>query len=130
MTIVPGFIDCHNHAPGVTLMYDVLVGNPYEVEFVAIDSIVDKLRAKAKDAAADTWVEGSFFDGTKVRDKRDKRALNVHDLDRVSKDCRWRFITAVGIRRFTTERHWQWRASPSPHRRCRAVLSIAMPPVN
>jgi predicted amidohydrolase YtcJ len=57
------FIDCHNHAPGTTLMYDVLVGNPYEVEFVTIDSIVDKLRAKAMDTPADTWVEGYFFDG-------------------------------------------------------------------
>ena len=52
MTIVPGFIDCHNHAPGNVLLYEVLVGNPYEVEFVTIDSIVDKLRAKAaRDAA-------------------------------------------------------------------------------
>ena len=40
MTIVPGFIDCHNHAPGNTLLYDVLVGNPYVVEFVTISSIV------------------------------------------------------------------------------------------
>src|SRR5271155_1584025 len=31
MTIVPGFVDCHNHAPGETLVYDVLVGNPYVV---------------------------------------------------------------------------------------------------
>jgi cytosine/adenosine deaminase-related metal-dependent hydrolase len=29
MTIVPGFIDCHNHAPGNTLLYDVIVGNPF-----------------------------------------------------------------------------------------------------
>src|SRR5262245_48310376 len=36
MAIVPGFIDCHNHAPGTTLLYEVLVGNPYEVEFVTI----------------------------------------------------------------------------------------------
>src|SRR5690349_8378574 len=28
MTIVPGFIDCHNHAGGTTLLYEVLVGNP------------------------------------------------------------------------------------------------------
>src|SRR5262245_30112644 len=28
MTIVPGFIDCHNHAPGEVLLYEVLVGNP------------------------------------------------------------------------------------------------------
>src|SRR5271168_5506397 len=36
MTVVPGFIDSHNHASGNTLLYEVLVGNPYEVEFVTI----------------------------------------------------------------------------------------------
>src|SRR5947207_5467132 len=29
MTIVPGFTDCHNHAGGRTLLYEVLVGNPF-----------------------------------------------------------------------------------------------------
>jgi hypothetical protein len=81
MTIVPGFIDCHNHASGNTLLFEVLVGNPYDVELVTIASIVDKLRAKAKTAAADTWVSGYFFDDTKLKDKR---ALTVHDLDLVS----------------------------------------------
>jgi predicted amidohydrolase YtcJ len=80
-TVVPGFIDSHNHASGNTLLYEVLVGNPYEVEFVSIASIVDKLRVKARTAPADTWVEGFFFDDTKLKDKR---ALNVHDLDQVS----------------------------------------------
>jgi len=28
MTIVPGFTDAHNHAPGAILLYDVLVGTP------------------------------------------------------------------------------------------------------
>jgi predicted amidohydrolase YtcJ len=83
MTVVPGFIDCHNHATGNTLLYDVLVGNPYEVEFVTISSIVDKLRAKARELPPGTWVEGYFFDDTKVKDDR---MLNVHDLDQVSKD--------------------------------------------
>ena len=83
MTIVPGFTDCHNHAPGNTLLYEVIVGNPYEVEFVTIRSIVEKLRAKAKETPPGTWVEGYFFDDTKVQDKRE---LNVHDLDEVSKD--------------------------------------------
>jgi predicted amidohydrolase YtcJ len=83
MTIVPGFIDCHNHAPGNTLLYEVIVGNPFEVEFVTIRSIVDKLRTKAKETPPGTWVEGFFFDDTKVKDKRE---LNVHDLDEVSKD--------------------------------------------
>ncbi len=83
MVVVPGFTDCHNHATGTVLLYDVLVGNPYEVEFVTIRSIVDKLRAKSKELPPGTWVEGYFFDDTKVKDKRE---LNVHDLDEVSKD--------------------------------------------
>src|SRR6516162_4614550 len=83
MTIVPGFIDTHNHATGTTLLYEVLVGNPYEVEFVTIASIIDKLRTKARQTPPGTWVEGSFFDDTKVKDNRE---LNIHDLDQVSKD--------------------------------------------
>ena len=83
MTIVPGFIDCHNHAPGTSLLYDVVVGNPYVVEFVTISSIVDKLRAKARETPPGTWVEGYFFDDTKVKDNRE---LNIHDLDQVSQE--------------------------------------------
>jgi predicted amidohydrolase YtcJ len=83
MTVVPGFIDCHNHAPGDVLLYEVLVGNPYVVEFVTIDSIVEKLRAKAAQTPPGMWVEGYFFDDTKVKDNR---LLNVHDLDKVSTD--------------------------------------------
>jgi predicted amidohydrolase YtcJ len=83
MTIVPGFIDAHNHAPGATLLYEVLVGNPYEVEFVTIASIVDKLREKARVTAPGSWVEGFFFDDTKVKDAR---ALNIRDLDLVSRE--------------------------------------------
>jgi predicted amidohydrolase YtcJ len=83
MAIVPGFIDCHNHAPGNTLLYDVIVGSPYEVEFVTIASIIGKLRAKAHETPPGNWVEGYFFDDTKVKDNRQ---LNVHDLDQVSKE--------------------------------------------
>jgi len=82
MTIVPGFIDCHNHAGGDILLYEVLVGNPYEVEFVTIASIIDKLRAKAQKTPAGFWIDGYFFDDTKVKDNRQ---LNLHDLDQVSK---------------------------------------------
>jgi predicted amidohydrolase YtcJ len=83
MTVVPGFIDTHNHAPGNVLMYEVLVGNPYVVEFVTIASIVDKLKAKARETPPGMWVNGYFFDDTKVKDNR---LINVHDLDEVSKD--------------------------------------------
>ena len=81
MTVVPGFTDCHNHAGGDVLLYEVLVGNPFEVEFVTIANIVDKLRARARQTPPGAWVEGYFFDDTKVKDKRE---LNVHDLDEVS----------------------------------------------
>ena len=81
MTIVPGFIDCHNHGYGEPLLYEVLVGNPFEVEFVTIDSIVAKLAAKARTLPPETWVEGFFHDDTKVKDGR---PINRHDLDRVS----------------------------------------------
>ena len=54
MTVVPGFIDCHNHAPGNVLLYEVIVGNPYVVEFVTIASIVEKLRAKAREMTPGT----------------------------------------------------------------------------
>src|SRR5262245_1534742 len=83
MTVVPGFIDAHNHAPGPILMYEVIVGNPYEVEFVTIASIVEKLRARARETLPGFWVEGFFFDDTKVKDQR---ALNIRDLDQVSRE--------------------------------------------
>ncbi len=82
-TVVPGFIDAHNHAPGGILLYDVLVGNPYDVEFVTISSIVDKLRARARETPAGVWIEGFFFDDTKVKDQR---PLSIHDLDQVSQE--------------------------------------------
>jgi len=91
---VPGFIDTHNHAGaggaaftgnagGEGLLYDVHVGNPYEVEQVPITSIIAKLKDKAMTLPPGTWVTGDFLDDTKLADRR---ALNVHDLDKVSVD--------------------------------------------
>ena len=81
MTIVPGFIDTHNHPIGTTLLYEVLVGNPFEVEFVSIGSIITKLREKANKTPSGMWVDGYFHDDTKLTDKR---PLTRRDLDRVS----------------------------------------------
>jgi predicted amidohydrolase YtcJ len=83
MTVVPGFIDCHNHAGGEVLLNEVLVGNPFDVEFVSIPNILDKLKAKAQLTPPGTWVEGFFFDDTKVKEER---ALNIRDLDQVSRE--------------------------------------------
>lgn len=79
--VVPGFIDCHNHPIGDVLLFETLVGNPYEVEFVTIASIIDKLRAKAANTPAGYWVEGFFHDDTKLKDGRQ---ITVDDLDKVS----------------------------------------------
>lgn len=94
MMVVPGFIDTHNHAGaggaaftgnagGEGLLFDVHVGNPYEVEQVSIASIIAKLKTKAATLPPGTWVLGNFLDDTKLADKR---PLNVHDLDKVSAD--------------------------------------------
>jgi predicted amidohydrolase YtcJ len=83
MTVVPGFIDCHLHPEGETLLYDVLVGNPFEVEFVTVDSIVQKLRERASKTPPGEWVEGFFYDDTKVKDGR---LITRADLDRASTD--------------------------------------------
>src|SRR5215217_4741831 len=83
MTVVPGFIDCHLHADGETLLYEVLVGNPFEAEFVTIDSIVAKLKQRAAKTPPGQWVEGYFYDDTKVKDGR---LITRGDLDRVSSD--------------------------------------------
>jgi hypothetical protein len=83
LTVVPGFIDCHLHPEGETLLYEVLVGNPAEVEFVTIDSIVAKLRERAARTPPGEWVQGFFYDDTKVKDGR---LITRADLDRASKD--------------------------------------------
>ena len=83
MTIVPGFIDCHNHASGDVLLYEVLVGNPFEVEFVTILSIIGKLKARAATTPPGQWIDGFFHDDTKVKDGR---PLTVADLDQVSRE--------------------------------------------
>ena len=116
MTIVPGFIDCHNHAGGTTLLYEVLVGNPFEVEFVTIASIVDKLRAKARQTPPGTWVEGYFFDDTKLKDKRAaQRARSRRGVDAIIRSS---CAIAAATRRSTTARRSSWRGvtkdTPNP----------------
>ena len=79
--IVPGFIDTHNHAVGEVLAYEVVVGNPFDVEFVTIQSILDKLTTRAHDTPPGQWVQGFFYDDTKLKDGR---PLTRTDLDKVS----------------------------------------------
>jgi len=126
MMVVPGFIDTHNHAGaggaaftgnagGEGLLYDVHVGNPYEVEQVSIASIIAKLQAKAKTLPPGTWVLGNFLDDTKLADKR---PLNVHDLDKVSPDHPVGVVHRGGHTFFVNSKTFQLagvtKATPNP----------------
>ncbi len=79
--ITPGFIDTHNHGRGEGLLYGVLAGNPYVVEYVTIQSIIDKIAAKAKTLPPDTWINATFYDDTKIKDGRQLTRL---DLDKAT----------------------------------------------
>jgi predicted amidohydrolase YtcJ len=81
MFITPGFIDTHNHGRGEGLLYGVLAGNPYVVEYVTIQSIIDKIAAKAKTLPPDTWINATFYDDTKIKDNR---PLTRADLDKAT----------------------------------------------
>jgi predicted amidohydrolase YtcJ len=124
MTVVPGFVDAHNHAPGAILLYEVLVGNPYEVEFVTIDSIVEKLRARARETPPGFWVEGFFFDDTKVKDKR---PLDVRDLDRVSTEHPVSVRHRGGHTTFYNSKAFALAASPGTRQARRPARSTATP---
>jgi len=125
MMVVPGFIDTHNHAGaggigngyagGEGLLYDVHVGNPYEVEQVSIASIIAKLKTKAATLPPGTWVLGNFLDDTKLADKR---PLNVHDLDKVSADHPVMVVHRGGHTIFVNSKAFQLagvtKATPNP----------------
>lgn len=80
-TVVPGFNDAHLHAVGESLLGDVLVGNPFEVEFPTIESIIARLRERAAQTPPGRLVRGEFYDDTKIKDGR---PLVMTDLDKVS----------------------------------------------
>ena len=125
MMVVPGFIDTHNHAGaggigngsagGEGLLYNVHVGNPYDVEQVSIASIIAKLKAKAATLPPGTWVMGDFLDDTKLADKR---PLNVHDLDKVSTDHPVLVVHRGGHTGFVNSKAFQMagitKATPNP----------------
>jgi predicted amidohydrolase YtcJ len=81
MMVTPGYNDTHNHGGGDILLYDVLVGNPYAIEFVTIQSVIDKLKERAARTPPGYWVTGYYFDDTKTKDNRQ---LTNKDLDKVS----------------------------------------------
>jgi predicted amidohydrolase YtcJ len=82
MMVVPGFADTHNHGGGNEfLLYGVLAGNPYEVEYVTNQSVIDKLKERAAKTPPGTWVHARYYDDTKIKDTH---RITVADLDKAS----------------------------------------------
>jgi predicted amidohydrolase YtcJ len=79
--VVPGFNDTHNHGRGEALLYGVNAGNPYVVEYVTIQSIIDKLKARAAETRPGEWIVANFYDDTKIKDKRQ---LTIQDIDQAT----------------------------------------------
>lgn len=75
-TVLPGFVDCHNHTPARV--------NYVELHWVrTMDELIEKLREKAKRAPEGRWIIGGGFNESKLREKR---FPNRYDLDKASKD--------------------------------------------
>jgi predicted amidohydrolase YtcJ len=81
MFITPGFIDTHNHFGVPGLLFDVQAGNPYEVEYVTIDSIVGRIREAAAKVPPGQWIVGWYYDDTKIKDNR---PLTRTDIDKAT----------------------------------------------
>ena len=123
MTIVPGFTDCHNHAGGTTLLYEVLVGNPFEVEFVTID---EHHRQAARQGAADAagHVGRRLF--LRRHEGQGQAAAQSRTIStRCRPSIRSSCSTAADTRRSTTPRRSSWRESRRTRRIRRAARSTA-----
>jgi predicted amidohydrolase YtcJ len=112
MTVVPGFIDCHNHAAGEVLLYEVLVGNPFEVEFVEHRLDRGEAEGQGRDPAAGHSGRGRLLDDTKVRDGR---LIKPPRLDQVSTQhpVIVRHLRRAHVFYNSKVPHpWRWRGSP------------------
>ena len=84
MTVVPGFIDAHNHAPGAILLYEVLVGNPYAGR--VRDHRQHRRKAPRQSPRDARRASGSRDISSTTPRCRTSAPLNIHDLDQVSSD--------------------------------------------
>ena len=77
MTVVPGFIDTHNHPSGVTELFDV------DANLRSIGALKAALAKRVATTPPGFWVDAYMFDDTKLTDGR---PLHRRDLDEVAPD--------------------------------------------
>ena len=75
MTVVPGFIDAHNHPGGVTELYDV------NANVRSIEALQAAIAKKVAVTPPGFWIDAYMFDDTKLAGGR---RLHRRDLDAVS----------------------------------------------
>ncbi len=75
MTVVPGFIDAHNHPGGVTELYDV------NANLRSIGALKAAIAERVAKTPPGYWVDAYMFDDTKLADGR---PLHRRDLDEVA----------------------------------------------
>ncbi len=78
-TVLPGFIDSHEHCIRRGLQADWV--NCASPPMTSIDDIVEALRAKAAEKPAGEWIIGNWFDESKLKEGR---FPTRYDLDKAS----------------------------------------------
>jgi hypothetical protein len=79
--VLPGFIDSHEHCIRRGLQFDWVDCSSSPME--SIEDIVEALRKKAEEKEPGEWVIGTWFDDTKLKEKR---FPTKEDLDRASSE--------------------------------------------
>ncbi|ASK62260.1 hypothetical protein CFK37_08840 [Virgibacillus phasianinus] len=80
-TLIPGFIDTHNHILGYAQIMDfVYCGTPPNKQ---IDDVLQAIHAKAEKTPAGEWVKGYGYDDTLLAEKRH---LTRKELDKAAPD--------------------------------------------
>src|SRR5262245_16686580 len=118
MTVVPGFTDCHNHAGGTTLLYEVLVGNPFEVD--SSRSPASSRNSKPK-PRPHRRARGSRATSSTTRSSRTSARSTFTISIRSRLSIPLLSVTAAATRRSTTAKSSSWRAS----RRTRQIPPMA-----
>ena len=123
MTVVPGFIDCHNHAGGddAALRSAGRQSVRSRVRHASAASSTSCARRRAADAA------GHVGRGLLLRRHQAEgqaRAQRPRSRRGLDASIRWSCATAAATRRSTTARRSRWPASPRTRRTRRAARSI------
>jgi hypothetical protein len=78
-TVLPGFIDAHEHLSWFAENYLNLDCSPHSAD--SIDKLVEIIRQRTFEIAGGEWVRGVLYDDTKMKDGR---VLHRDDLDRAA----------------------------------------------